>query len=114
MRLSLLSAAYLGGKILAVEDRLLEINHLETGFRIGDNYYNAVDDVSLTLEKNEILAIVGESGCGKSTLATSIVGLHDSLNTKIEGEINYKDINLLELNENLYNRIRGNDIGMIF
>ena len=104
----------LGGKILVVEDALLEINNLETGFRIGDKYYNAVDDVSLTLRKNEILAIVGESGCGKSTLATSIVGLHDKLNTQIKGEVNYKDINLLELNENLYNRIRGNDIGMIF
>lgn len=104
----------LGGKTLAIERPLLEINHLETGFRIGDSFYNAVDDVSITLEKNEILAIVGESGCGKSTLATSIVGLHNPLNTQIKGEVIYKDINLVELNESLYNRIRGNDIGMIF
>lgn len=104
----------LGGIILAVERSLLEINHLETAFRINDQYYNAVDDVSLTLEKNEILAIVGESGSGKSTLATSIVGLHDPLNTRITGEALYKDLNLLNLNEQLYNRIRGNDIGMIF
>ncbi|WP_425411620.1 ABC transporter ATP-binding protein [Lacticigenium naphthae] len=97
-----------------MERPLLEINHLETGFRITDDYYNAVDDVSLTLEKNEILAIVGESGCGKSTLATSIMGLHDAKNTQIKGEVIYNDINLLELNENLYNGIRGNDIGMIF
>nr|WP_027107541.1 ABC transporter ATP-binding protein [Lacticigenium naphthae] len=99
---------------MAIERPLLEINHLETGFRITDDYYNAVDDVSLTLEKNEILAIVGESGCGKSTLATSIMGLHDAKNTQIKGEVIYNDINLLELNENLYNGIRGNDIGMIF
>ncbi|MER2040924.1 ABC transporter ATP-binding protein [Desemzia incerta] len=104
----------LGGIILAVERSLLEINHLETAFRINDQYYNAVDKVSLTLEKNEILAIVGESGSGKSTLATSIVGLHDPLNTRITGEALYKDLNLLNLNEQLYNRIRGNDIGMIF
>lgn len=99
---------------MAVERALLEVNHLETGFRIKDDYYNAVDDVSITLENNEILAIVGESGSGKSTLATSIVGLHDPLNTKIKGEAIYKDLNLLDLNETLYNRIRGNDIGMIF
>ena len=104
----------LGGKTLAIERPLLEINHLETGFRIGDGFYNAVDDISITLENNEILAIVGESGCGKSTLATSIVGLHDPLNTQVKGEVIYKDINLIELNESLYNRIRGNDIGMIF
>lgn len=93
---------------------LLEINHLHTGFRIKDEYYDAVDDVSLTLEKNEILAIVGESGSGKSTLATTIVGLHNKANTKITGEVLYQDLNLIDLNETLYNRIRGNDIGMIF
>ncbi|WP_423189552.1 ABC transporter ATP-binding protein [Alkalibacterium sp. f15] len=99
---------------MAIERSLLEINNLETGFRFGDVYHNAVDDVSLTLENNEILAIVGESGCGKSTLATSIMGLHDPKNTQIKGEVIYKDLNLLDLNEKLYNRIRGNDIGMIF
>lgn len=93
---------------------LLEINSLRTGFRIQDEYYEAVDDVSLTLEKNEILAIVGESGCGKSTLATTIVGLHNKTNTRISGEVIYQNLNLIDLNETLYNRIRGNDIGMVF
>lgn len=93
---------------------LLEINHLHTAFRIKDDYYDAVDDVSFTLEKNEILAIVGESGSGKSTLATTIVGLHNKANTRISGEVLYQDLNLIDLNETLYNRIRGNDIGMIF
>lgn len=95
-------------------NQLLEINHQSTGFRIKNDYYNAVDDVSLTLDKNEILAIVGESGCGKSTLAMTIMGLQNKNNTRIEGEVIYNDINILELNETLYNRIRGNDIGMIF
>lgn len=99
---------------MAVERNLLEVNNLKTGFRFGEEYHNAVDGVSLTLKKNEILAIVGESGCGKSTLATAIMGLHDPKNTKITGEILYKDLNLTDLNEKLYNRIRGNDIGMIF
>lgn len=99
---------------MAVERNLLEVNNLKTGFRFGEEYHNAVDGVSLTLKKNEILAIVGESGCGKSTLATSIMGLHDPKNTKITGDIIYKDLNLVDLNDKLYNRIRGNDIGMIF
>ncbi|EXJ24216.1 Oligopeptide transport system permease protein OppB [Alkalibacterium sp. AK22] len=99
---------------MAVERSLLEVNNLQVGFRFGEVYHNAVDGVSLTLKNNEILAIVGESGCGKSTLATSIMGLHDPKNTKISGEVLYKDLNLLDLNEKLYNRIRGNDIGMIF
>ncbi len=99
---------------MAAGDQLLDIQDLHTGFRIKDEYYDAVDDVSLTLDKNEILAIVGESGCGKSTLATTIMGLHDSKNTRITGEIIYNDLNLIDLNETLYNQIRGNDIGMIF
>lgn len=93
---------------------LLEINHLHTGFRFGNEYFNAVDDVTLTLNENEVLAIVGESGSGKSTLATSIVGLHNRNNTQIQGEILYRGNNLLENSEAQFNKIRGNDIGMIF
>src|SRR5690625_4860320 len=100
--------------IVATRETLLEINNLEVGFRFGDVYHNAVDDVSITLKENEILAIVGESGSGKSTLATAIIGLHDPNNTQIKGEILYKGLDLTNLNTKLYNRIRGTDIGMIF
>ncbi|MFC0361574.1 ABC transporter ATP-binding protein [Enterococcus canintestini] len=99
---------------MSQDNQLLEVQDLHTGFRIKDEYYDAVDGVSFTLERNEILAIVGESGCGKSTLATTIMGLHDLQNTRITGEILYKDLDLANLNETLYNKIRGNDIGMIF
>ena len=68
----------------------------------------------MKLGRNEILAIVGESGCGKSTLATSIIGLHNPNNTKLEGEINFEGRNLLKIGEEEYNKIRGNKIGMIF
>ncbi|MGX7196254.1 ABC transporter ATP-binding protein [Enterococcus olivae] len=99
---------------MSADNQLLDVQNLHTSFRIKDEYFDAVDDVSFTLNRNEILAVVGESGCGKSTLATTIMGLHDPLNTKITGEILYKDLNLSNLNETLYNKIRGNDIGMIF
>src|SRR5690625_1128742 len=92
--------------IVATRETLLEINNLEVGFRFGDVYHNAVDDVSITLKENEILAIVGESGSGKSTLATAIIGLHDPNNTQIKGEILYKGLDLTNLNTKLYNRIR--------
>ena len=62
---------------------------MKTSFRIKDHYYAAVDDLSLTVNKNELLAIVGESGCGKSALAFSVMGLHNR--AKIEGNILYKD-----------------------
>jgi peptide/nickel transport system ATP-binding protein len=100
--------------LVSTTNDLLEIRNLRTSFRIKDTYYPAVDNVSLTLRKNEILAIVGESGCGKSTLATSIVGLHNSISTKVEGEILYNNQNLVNLTEDQFNKLRGNDIGFIF
>lgn len=100
--------------LVSTTNELLEIRNLRTSFRIKDTYYPAVDNVSLTLRKNEILAIVGESGCGKSTLATSIVGLHNSISTKVEGEILYNNQNLVNLTEDQFNKLRGNDIGFIF
>lgn len=93
---------------------LLRIIDLHTGFRVKDTYFNAVDGVSIHLKKNEILAIVGESGCGKSSLATSIIGLHDPNCTKITGEIQFKGLDLAKLTDEKLNKVRGNDIGMIF
>ncbi|MDM5332487.1 ABC transporter ATP-binding protein [Ureibacillus composti] len=95
-------------------DELLKIHNLHTGFRIKDTFYDAVDGVSLTLRKNEILAIVGESGCGKSTLATSIIGLHEPNNTRVQGEIMFKNTNLATLSEEEFEHVRGSDISMIF
>lgn len=95
-------------------DQLLTINDLHTGFRIKDTYYDAVDGVSVTLKRNEILAVVGESGCGKSTLATSIIGLYDHNKTRVQGEILYKGQNLALLEEEKLNDVRGEEIGMIF
>ena len=68
-------------------EELLTIDHLHTAFKHGTEYYDAVDDVSLKIYKDEILAIVGESGCGKTTLAKSIIGLHDLKRTKNEDTI---------------------------
>lgn len=97
-----------------MKNKLLEIKNLETAFRIKDDYFNAVDNVSLDLYENEVLAIVGESGCGKSTLATTIMGLHNMNLTRSKGQIIYKGQNILELNEKQLNSIREKEIAMIF
>jgi peptide/nickel transport system ATP-binding protein len=93
---------------------VLEIQNLRTSFRIKDNFYAAVDDVSLTIHENEVLAIVGESGCGKSALALSIMGLHAAKTTQLEGQVNFKGKNLLNLSASMLNKVRGKDLGMIF
>lgn len=95
-----------------MNDALLKIEHLTTSFRIGDHHYAAVDDVSLTIGKNEIVAIVGESGSGKSALAFSIMGLHTR--ARIEGHIYYNGQDIASLPPSKLNKLRGKEIGMIF
>jgi len=93
---------------------LLQIKNLTTSFRIGDEHYAAVDNVSLDVNENEVVAIVGESGCGKSALALSIMQLHPMERTKMEGEILFNGKNLVGLSVSEINKIRGKDMGMIF
>lgn len=93
---------------------ILQINNLSASFRIRGRYYAAVDGVSLSVQPNEVFAIVGESGCGKSALALSILRLHKGFYTKVEGEILYKGRDLLKLRDEEMNDVRGKEIGMIF
>lgn len=94
---------------------LLEVNQVKTGFSIGGQVYNAVDDVSFTLDQGKIVCIVGESGCGKSVLSLSIMNLLPKENGKVVGgEILFEGKNLANLTEAEMNKIRGNDIAMIF
>ncbi|MDY0409570.1 ABC transporter ATP-binding protein [Virgibacillus soli] len=92
--------------------KLLEIKNLKTSFRIQDDYYAAVDDVSLAVNENEVLAIVGESGCGKSALAFSVMGLHNR--AKIDGEILFNGRDIASASPNELNKLRGKEMGMIF
>ena len=49
---------------MTIDKPLLEINNLHVGFRIKDDFYDAVDNVSLTLEKNEIWPSLGNQDVG--------------------------------------------------
>src|SRR5699024_7563583 len=97
---------------MELADELLQIKNLKTSFRIKDDYYAAVDDVTLTLNKNEVLGIVGESGSGKSALAFSVMGLHNR--AKTEGEILLKGNDLVKATSSQLNKLRGDDLAMIF
>ncbi len=91
---------------------LLEANHLTTSFKIDGEYYPAVDDVSIKIRENEVLALVGESGSGKSATAFSLMGLQR--HARVTGEVLFQGRDILKNNERQMNKIRGGDIAMIF
>ncbi|OPX38868.1 MAG: peptide ABC transporter ATP-binding protein [Desulfobacteraceae bacterium 4484_190.2] len=93
----------------------LEINSLKTCFKTPTGIVKAVDGVSLKVNENEVLGIVGESGCGKSVLALSILRLLPMPPAFFAGgEIQFKGRNLLNVSDKDIRGIRGNKISMIF
>jgi oligopeptide/dipeptide ABC transporter ATP-binding protein len=95
-------------------ERLLEVKGLKVRFTTEDGIVRAVDDVSFELDRGKVLGIVGESGSGKSVTAMTILGLTRDKNTAFEGEVLYRDDNLLALPESRLREVRGNEIAMIF
>lgn len=96
-------------------DTLLEIKNLKTYYYTPVRVVPAVDDVSLTVHRGEIVGIVGESGCGKSTVSRSVVGLIDKTYTKIEsGQILFDGMDMTGAKNKELCKIRGKRISMIF
>jgi oligopeptide/dipeptide ABC transporter ATP-binding protein len=93
---------------------LLEVRNLKTYFFTEDGVVKAVDGVDLTVERGEVLGLVGESGCGKSVTSLSIMRLIGIPGKVIEGEILFDGRNLLELSEAEMVHMRGNRMSMIF
>lgn len=93
---------------------LLQIKNLCVEYFTQDQYSHAVEDVSFKIQKGEIFGLVGESGCGKSTLGKSILKLLPQAANICDGEIIFKDNELIELDEGKMNsEIRGKEIAMI-
>lgn len=98
-----------------MSDVVLEIKELHTHFFTDSGEIPAVDGISLSVHKGEVVGIVGESGCGKSVTSLSIMQLVPKPPGKIvSGEINFKGTNLAKVTEKRMKKIRGNEISMIF
>ena len=96
-------------------DKLLKINNLSVSFNIENKISSAVKNISLDVAKGEALGIVGESGSGKSVTALSVLKLLPYPKASHPtGEIFYKNKNILKCSEEELQKIRGNNISMIF
>ena len=93
---------------------LLQISNLEIEFPSRKSVLRAVDNVSLSLEKGDILGIVGESGAGKSTVGNALIGLLEPPGQMTKGEIFLDGNRIDNLQDSEKQKIRGKEIGMIF
>lgn len=94
---------------------LLQVKNLAVSFSTYRGKVKAVRDVSFSVDEGKTIGIVGESGCGKSVTSHAIMGLLPRENSKIEhGQIIFNDRNITDLSEKEMNRLRGNEIAMIF
>jgi oligopeptide/dipeptide ABC transporter ATP-binding protein len=100
-----------------LSERFLEIRGLKKYFEAGrpslfsreTRHVHAVDGVSLTLRRSEVIALVGESGCGKSTLGLLLMGLEEPT----DGNVIFEDIDITHLNDTQRKSLR-RKIQMVF
>ena len=93
---------------------LLEVKGLRTSFYTGDGIVRAVDGIDFSVDRGEIMGLVGESGCGKSVTALSIMGLVARPGRVEAGEIQFDGRDLLKLKPDQMRRLRGDQLSMIF
>ncbi|MEQ6388018.1 ABC transporter ATP-binding protein [Bacillaceae bacterium S4-13-58] len=93
---------------------LLTVDRVDVTFRFPYGEYDALKDISFSVYPNEVVGIVGESGCGKSLTSQAIMGILPNLAHIRNGSIRFKEQDLTDLSEKEWERIRGNEISMIF
>jgi peptide/nickel transport system ATP-binding protein len=98
---------------------VLEIENLTIDFHNKDRVTRAIEGISFSLKRNQILGIVGESGSGKSVTSMAILRLLSIAQSKVvSGSIRFLDgnqyVDLLTLNSRQIRKYRGNRISMIF
>lgn len=91
---------------------LLKVDNLNISFCTGFGKVEALQGMSLRMDGDATVGLIGESGCGKSVLAKAIMGILPR-NAEIKGSIIYKGIELLELNDFQMGKIRGKEIALI-
>ncbi|WP_319476120.1 ABC transporter ATP-binding protein [Marispirochaeta aestuarii] len=94
--------------------KLLEVENLQTRFKARNGFVYAVNGVSFTLDKGEMLGVVGESGCGKSVSMMSLIKLLPPSAEITNGRVVLDGKDISRANTTEMNRIRGSKVGMIF
>jgi len=89
---------------------IINIEHIAKIYQVGMEQVHALRDVSLKIDKNEYVAIMGPSGSGKSTLMNML----GCLDTPTSGVYDFKGVSVSEMTDNELARIRNKEIGFVF
>ena len=96
------------------QNTVLEMKDLEVELYSDKGPLPVIDKVNLSIKEGEIVGVVGESGCGKSMLASAIMNLLNSPAQIAAGTIFYEGQDMTTLSTKEFQKIRGNEISMIF
>jgi putative ABC transport system ATP-binding protein len=89
---------------------IIRLKNITKFYQVGEEKVHALDGVSLTIQKNEYVAIMGPSGSGKSTMM-NIVGC---LDTPTSGLYELNNTNVSDMNDNQLAKVRNKEIGFVF
>ncbi len=89
---------------------IINIEHISKVYQVGTEEVHALSDISISIDKNEYVAIMGPSGSGKSTLM-NVLGC---LDTPTAGIYDFNGNNVSEMNDNELAKIRNKEIGFVF
>jgi peptide/nickel transport system ATP-binding protein len=93
---------------------VLAVEGLSTHFPLREGTVRAVEDVSFSVARGEVLGLVGESGSGKTVTGLSIIGVLDPPGRVVAGSIRLAGEELVGLSEAALRRLRGRQVAMIF
>lgn len=93
---------------------LLTVQDLSLQFRTRDGVVRALEQVSLSVARGEIVGLVGESGSGKSVLSYALLGLSDAAARITDGRANFDGFDLLGASDADLRDLRGREVAMIF
>ena len=95
-------------------DEMLEIKNLRVSFFTPSGEVKAINDISYTLNKGEVIGVVGESGSGKSVTASTVMGLVEKPGRIVGGSVWLDGVDIATLSADRIRRIRGRKVAMIF
>jgi peptide/nickel transport system ATP-binding protein len=106
------SQAVLNHETAPTEGALVEVKNLSVTYKTRTGYTKAVDDVSFTINKGEVLGLAGESACGKTTTALSLIRLLGS-NAQTEGQVLINGKDILTMSQEQLRDLRWKQVSLI-